>query len=99
MEDVLESGYYESPLGYDNVDWFVKDVMKLENKMVFYFKKTEKYIIITQEDKEDFDNNNFCRFCEKETLSDKVRDHCHLTDKYRGPAHNTCNKNVKQEDM
>ena len=24
LEDVLESGYYESPLGYDNVDWFVK---------------------------------------------------------------------------
>ena len=41
---------------------------------------------------------NICRFCEKEILSDKVRDHCHLTGKYRGPAHNTCNINVKQKD-
>ena len=40
LEDVLESGYYESPLGYDNVDWFVKEVIKLENKMAFYFKNT-----------------------------------------------------------
>ena len=32
LEDVLENGYYESPLGYNNVDWFVKEVVKLENK-------------------------------------------------------------------
>ena len=23
LEDVLQSGYYKSPLGYENVDWFV----------------------------------------------------------------------------
>ena len=31
-------------------------------------------------------------------MSDKVRDHCHLTGKYRGPAHNVSNINVKQKD-
>ena len=98
LEDVLENGYYESPLGYDNVDWFVKEVIKLEIKMAFYFKSTKKDIIMKQEDEEDYRNNNICRFCEKEILSDKVRDHCHLTGKYRGPAHNTCNINVKQKD-
>ena len=35
LEDVLESGYYESPLGYNNVDWFYKEVIKLENKIGF----------------------------------------------------------------
>ena len=35
MNDVLKSGYYESPLGYDNVDWFDNEVIKLENKMAF----------------------------------------------------------------
>ena len=25
-------------------------------------------------------------------------DHCHSTGNYRGPAHNTCNINVKQKD-
>ena len=29
LEDVLESGYYKSPSGYDNVDWFVEEVIKL----------------------------------------------------------------------
>ena len=98
MEDVLESGYYESPLGYDNVDWFVKEVIKLENKMAFLFENTKKNIVITEDDEEDFEKIKICRFCEKEIISDKNRDHCHLTGKYRGPAHNTCNKNVKQKD-
>ena len=48
--------------------------------MTFYFKKVKKDIIMIQEDKEDFKNNFVYRFCEKELLSDKVCDHCHLTD-------------------
>ena len=66
--------------------------------MAFYFKNTKKDIIMTQEDEEDFKNNNICRFCEKNIESDKVRDHCHLTGKYRGPSHNVCNINVRQAD-
>ena len=97
LEDVLKSDYYKSPLGYDNVDWFVDEVIKLENKMAFYFKNTKKDIIMTDEEEEDYRNNNVCRFCEKEILSDKVRDHCHLTGKFRGPAHNKCNINVTQK--
>ena len=97
LEDILKSDFYQSTLSYDNVDWFVDEAIKLENKIAFYFKNTNKDIIMTQEDEEDFRNNNICRFCEKEILSDKVRDHCHLTGNYRGPAHNTCNINVTQK--
>ena len=97
LEDVLKSDYYKSPLGYNNVDWFVDEVIKLENEMAFYFKNTKKDIIITQKDEDDYRNNNICRFCEKEIISDKVRDHCHLTGKYRGPAHSKCNINVTQK--
>ena len=67
--------------------------------MCFWFKDTKKDIIMTQEDKEDFENNNICRFCEKNTESDKVRDQCHLTGKNRRPSHNVCNINVKQKDI
>ena len=65
MDDVLKSDYYKSPLGYDNVGWFVNEVIKIENKMAFYFKNTQEDVIITEKDEEDFKNNDVCRFYEK----------------------------------
>ena len=54
LEDVLKSGYHKSPLGYNNVYWFVDEVINLENKMAIYFKDTEKDITMTKKDEEDF---------------------------------------------
>ena len=99
LDDVLKSGSYESPLGYDNVDWYVNEVIKLDEKMAFHFKNAKKDIVVTEDDEEDFKINNICRFCEKGIISDQVRDHCHLTGNYRGPAHNTCNINVTQKKV
>ena len=45
--------------------------------MAFYFKNTDKDIIMTED--EDYRIENICRFCEKNIESDKVRDHCTLT--------------------
>ena len=97
LEIVLKSEYYESPLGYYNLDWFVNEFIKLENKMAFYVRNTKEDIIMTEEDEEDYRNNKICRFCGKETSIDKVRDHCLLTGKYRGPAHNTCTIDVTEQ--
>ena len=52
---------------------------------------------MTKKDEEDYRNNNICRFCEKEIIFDKVRDHCQVTVNYRGPAHNTCKIIVTQD--
>ena len=71
--------------------------MKFENKMAFYFKNTDKDIIMTEEDDEYYGKNDICRICEKETLTDKIRDHCQLTGKYRSPADSKCNIIVTQK--
>ena len=65
--------------------------------MTFYLKNTNKDIIMTEKDEEEYRNNNVCRFCEKNNESDKVRDQCHLTGNYRGPNHSICNINVTQD--
>ena len=96
MEVVLKSGYYRSLLAYSNVGWFLDEIINLEKKMAFDFKSTNKNIIMTEENEQDFKKNNKCRSCEKNIDSDKVRDPCRLTGKYRGPALNTCIINVTQ---
>ena len=98
LQDVLKTEYHKSPLGFENINWFVDEIIRLENKMNFWFKNTNKDIIMTEVNKQDFENNGICRYCEKYIKTDKLRDHCHLTGKYRGPAHNECNLQVKQKD-
>ena len=63
----------------------------------FQFENTNKDIIMSEENEEHCRNKNICRFSKKEFISDEVRDHCHLTGKHRGAAHNSCNINVKQK--
>ena len=50
MDNISKSGYIEPNLGYENVDWFVDEVIKLENKMGFFFKNTNKDNILAEED-------------------------------------------------
>ena len=46
-------------------------------------------------DKKDYENAKKCHICECKLGEDKVLDHCHLTGKYRGAAHEDCNLNFK----
>ena len=64
--------------------------------MHVYFKNMNKDMIMTKRDEEVYRNNNNCPFCEKNIECDKVRDHCHLTGNYRGPAHSIFIFNVIQ---
>ena len=44
-----------------------------------------------------FENSNKCWVCDNNYIDNdpKVRDHCHITGKYKGSAHKNCNINVK----
>ena len=96
LNDVLQSGF-RSTFGEDNVEWFVNEVIKIENNMNFYFKNTKKDIVMTQEDEEDFKNSKVCWFCELPLNRKVVTDHCLLTGRYRGAAHEVCKINWKQK--
>ena len=46
---------------------------------------------LTKDEEDSYDKKNTCHICMKDIDSDKVKDHCYFTGKYRGAAHNTCN--------
>ena len=56
-----------------------------------------KELVLTREDNEDFENSVKCSICDSDYVDDevKVRDHCHITEKYRSSALRDCNNNVK----
>ena len=55
-----------------------------------------KNLIISEEEKHLFQRSNSCWVFEKLIDKDdgKVRDHCHVTCKFRGEAHWNCNINL-----
>ena len=59
-----------------------------------YFKKLikkhfDKNLVMSAEDEERFQSSNKCWICNKlfDARDNKVRDHCHITEKYGGSAH------------
>ena len=58
--------------------------------------KAKRRLVMTKKNEEDFQKAKKCWICEKEYKRDErknipVRDHCHMTGKYRGSAHKNCN--------
>ncbi|RLU21144.1 hypothetical protein DMN91_005517 [Ooceraea biroi] len=52
---------------------------------------------LTRDEREKFNSATQCHICKKPFVPDntRVRDHCHLTGRYRGPAHANCNLNYR----
>ena len=48
------------------------------------------------EEEEQFQSSNICWICKNliDDDSEKVREHCHISKKYRDPAHWSCNINL-----
>ena len=66
----------------------------------YYTKVMKKYfnknLITTKDEEEQFELRNICWIREKliENDDEKVRDHCHITGKFRGAVHWSCNINL-----
>ena len=52
---------------------------------------------MSEEEEHLFKQSNICWICKKiiDNDEDKVRDYCHVTDKFRGAALRSCNINLK----
>ena len=89
---------YSSYFGESCVTWFVNEMLTLEKIANIYF-ETNIPLEITSEEgvasQESFQQSKVCWLCENPLgegeAAHTVRDHDHLTGKYRGAAHNKCN--------
>ena len=93
-------GAVENPLklyrGEDCVEVFC-DHVKNESKKLYHMFPEKPMNHLTHEEWREFSQARKCHICFKEFKEDnpKVRDHCHYTGSYRGPAHRSCNLRYK----
>ena len=96
-----ESVYKDKTVLYtakeDGEDIGKKFVECLENnlKEVYELLKTVVPIKMSEQEEENFKNATVCYACGLELKNNRVRDHCHLTGKYRGAAHKECNLKMR----
>ena len=78
--------------GKDVVDTFLRalteDVARLDRNF-------NEPIRMTVEEERCFEDSTHCHLCKKQITDDKIRNHCHITGKYLGAAHNACKINFK----
>ena len=86
---------YNSHFGTDCNEWFVKEMLILEQEANKYF-RTNLELQTTPQEEESFQLAEECWLCENPLDDTKVRDRDHLTGKCRGAAHNICNIQSQQ---
>ena len=86
----------------------IKDMIGCEEKLV-NTTKFNKYMIFGEKEKKYHESTNVCHICNNNRtikgrpekvfteMDIKVRDHDHITGKYLGPAHQSCNLNKRRE--
>ena len=97
---VYRGGIYKKPVVYTGVsvaEEFCKH-LEMETRDIYdkYFKNAVP-MKITKAELNEWRQADVCHICEKAIGDDiKVKDHCHLTGKYRGAAHQDCNLKYKE---
>ena len=100
---VYRGGIYKKPVVYTGpnaAEEFCKH-LEMETRDIYdkYFKNVAP-MKITKADLNEWKQTNVCHICEKAISNSgddiKVKDHCHLTGKYRGAAHQNCNLKYKE---
>ena len=92
------SKYFKPYLSEDALYIFINSMLR---KSKYYRDVVEIYfnkeLVMTKKDNEHFENSIKCWICDNAYVDSdvKVRDHCHIIGKYRGPVRRDCNIKVK----
>ena len=76
--------------GDNTVQEFIIKIKEIEDMLMAKIRTTAK-MVMSDAEKQQHRCASHCCLCKKPLDQDKVRDHCHLTGRYRGAAHSSCN--------
>jgi len=81
----------------DCISWFVKELEELAHCVKTLLSINVLRGALSREQWKAHHNATHCHICEKPFTPDDtwIRHHCHLTGRYRSPAHSNCNLNYK----
>jgi len=81
----------------DDIAQILVDMIEADIKDIYTKFKEKKKMVFNKDDKRNFAESAVCHICKKpfEAAEEKVRDHCHLTGKFREAAHNLNYKDPK----
>ena len=89
---------YKTYRGPNAINNFLESLLEEEKYIGKILNKNEP-MVITPAEKKKFKNATYCHICDKELKKDKVRDHDHISEKYRGAAHSNCNINYSYKNV
>ena len=81
----------------DCIAWFAEELINLAHSVQSIISANVLMADFTRDDWKKFNCATHCHVCEKLFAPDdtQIRDHCHLTERYRDPAHSNYNLNYK----
>jgi len=90
--------HYEKHFGEDSPTWFLNRLAEIEEQCMTVLLNPQR-LVMTAEDTQKFRTAKECYLCRKafRDLDIKVRDHDHVTGKFRGAAHQVCNLLLRRQ--
>ncbi len=87
--------FYKSYRGNNSTQWFANELLELVKFVEREYENPKPMDPLTSEEESAFERSTICHICEKTLIDKKVRDHSHLTGKFRGSSHESCNLNYQ----
>jgi len=79
----------------DDIAQIFVDLLEENVRSIYKEFQVPRRMTFTDDDRNKYAKATTCHISEKELGDDRVRDHCHLSGKFSGAAHNDCNLNYK----
>lgn len=98
LDETASTHHYEQHFGEDSPAWFLNRLAEIENECMTILLNPQR-LIMTAEDTQKFVGAKECYLCRKPFHDQqvKVRDHDHVTGKFRGAAHQVCNLQLRRQ--